>query len=123
MIFIINTVIIVRFIAQKRINFKIPVTISSHVDNFSACYTVLLVKMILSIIAIITLMIYRDIEFLLSPNPTQSCMENLLSDVTDMCTNIIDKQKLDVLQKLRSASTPSPVIEEISATCDNVSLS
>ena len=78
--------------------------------------------MILLIIAIITLMIYRDMEFLLLLNPTQSCIENLLSDVTDMCTNVIDEQKLDVLQKLRSASTPSPVIEEISATCDNVSL-
>ena len=51
---------------------------------------------------------------------TQSCMENLLSDVTDICTNIIDELKVDIVQKLRSASTPSSVIEEIS-TCDNES--
>lgn len=52
---------------------------------------------------------------------TQSCMENLLSDVTDLCANIIDELKVDIVQKLRSASTPSPVIEEISTTCDDVS--
>ena len=42
---------------------------------------------------------------------TQSCTENLLSDVTDMCTNIIDELKADVLLKLQSASTPSLVID------------
>ena len=31
---------------------------------------------------------------------TQSCMEKLLSDVTDMCTNIIDELKVDIVQKL-----------------------
>ena len=51
---------------------------------------------------------------------TQRFMENLLSDVTDFCSNIIDELKVDILHKLRSASTPSIVVEEINATCEDM---
>ena len=38
-------------------------------------------------------------KWILKTRETQSCTENLLSDVTDMCTNIIDELKADVLLK------------------------
>ena len=51
---------------------------------------------------------------------TQSCTEKLLNDITDMCADIIDELKEDIFQNLKSASTPSPLIEEINAICDDV---
>jgi len=51
---------------------------------------------------------------------TQSCMENLLSDVTDICGNIIDELRVDIAQNLKSASISSSVIEKISTIFDDV---
>ena len=46
---------------------------------------------------------------------TQSCTEKLLNDITDMYADLIDELKVYVLQNL----TPSPLIEEVSAICDD----
>ena len=52
---------------------------------------------------------------------TQSCTENLLSDITDICTNIVEDIKSEITQKLASTpiATPSITINEISKVCDS----
>ena len=52
---------------------------------------------------------------------TQTCTENLLSDITDICTNIVEDLKADILHKVTSTpvTLPSTVIKEISETFDN----
>lgn len=52
---------------------------------------------------------------------TQTCTENLLSDITDICTNIVEDLKADIVHKLTSApiTLPSTVFKEISETFDN----
>ena len=52
---------------------------------------------------------------------TQTCTENLLSDITNICTNIVEDLKADIVHKLTSGpiTLPSIVIEEISETFDN----
>ena len=52
---------------------------------------------------------------------TQACTENLLSDITDLCTNIAEDLKAGVVNKLTTASTalPSTILKEISETFDN----
>ena len=52
---------------------------------------------------------------------TQTCTENLLSDITDICTNIVEDLKADILHKLTSSpiTLPSTIFKEISETFDN----
>ena len=52
---------------------------------------------------------------------TQTCTENLLTDITDICTNIVEDLKTDIAHQLKSAliTVPSTVIKEISETFDN----
>lgn len=52
---------------------------------------------------------------------TQTCTENLLSDITDICTNIVEDLKADIVHKLTSGpiTLPTILIEEISETFEN----
>ena len=52
---------------------------------------------------------------------TQCCTENLLSDISDICTNIVKDSKSDIMQMLYSApiTIASAAIKEISEACDN----
>ena len=52
---------------------------------------------------------------------TQTCTENLLSDITDICTNIVEDLKADILHKLTSSPVTllSTIFKEISETFDN----
>ena len=52
---------------------------------------------------------------------TQCCTENLLNDISEICTNIVEDLKSDIMQKLYSApiTIPSAAIKEISETCDS----
>ena len=52
---------------------------------------------------------------------TQTCTKNLLGDITDICTNIVEDLKTDIIHKLTSSpiTLPSTTFKEISETFDN----